>query len=180
MDKEHREIKELNVSGVAGGLKYYAHGIIFKFAVDHKKLYRGEANARKAAAHELRGLNAIHSAGVSVGIGCQLMTIIDFLGFRLSAYSYLPIVSRSDAVRMGSSSFSTLVYGSEDAGRHVYNRDTDMAKRMQHVASVLYLKGHHAGLPGREKQFDGIQFLHGPCDMEGDHCVSAVANQQRL
>ena len=166
MDKKHREIKELNVSGVAGGLKYYAHGIIFKFAVDTVGIYGGETNAKKAARHELRGLNAIHSAGVSVGIGCQLMTIIDFLGFRLSAYSYLPIVSRKKAFQ-DSHLKSTLVYGSEDAGRHIFNEDSELDVRMKHVADVLRLKRHRAGVEKRQHLINGSQELYGPLDMEG-------------
>ncbi len=49
---------ELGAGGRAGGIKYVCGGIVFKFALDDKNLYKGDQYAMKAASHDLKGASA--------------------------------------------------------------------------------------------------------------------------
>jgi len=39
LPNEKKTIKPISLGGVAGGIKYLKHGILFKFAVDEKGLF---------------------------------------------------------------------------------------------------------------------------------------------
>ena len=76
------------------------------------------------------------------------MLIIDYLGFRLLATSYLPIGKE------------TLLHGSSDGGRTV-RTDPAVSKELAVVAQVLHLKPHIV------ETLAGTQALmHGPADIE--------------
>ena len=85
-----KTILPVEIGGFAGGTKYIAHGIVFKFASDDQKLYGSHHNAAKAVGSELR-----HAAAIREAVGSQLsvpiVVSIDWHGYRLSATSLLPL-----------------------------------------------------------------------------------------
>lgn len=145
---EEKSIKPLEGKGFAGGFKFKVANIFFKFAVDQKGLYPSDLYAMKVAGHELKGLTALVSIGMMLGLNFPLLALIDYKGFRLVATSVLPI------------SDETLVYGSCDGGNTVKS-DKPFLELFEKIARILNLKGHMAGL-GNEKTF-----IYGPCDIEG-------------
>ena len=85
------QIPPKNIGGIAGGLKYISQGILFKFAIDPKRiLYSEDEFCMKTANAELRGLTGIISCNVSE-IFFPLMALIDYRGFRIVATSLLPV-----------------------------------------------------------------------------------------
>ena len=147
-----KTIKPASIGGIAGGEKYICHSILFKFAVDQEVnggwMYGGsepsDEAAMKVASNELTGL--IHCFKCEVkGLHLPLMTLIDYRGYRLSAFSVLPVDK------------STLVYGSDDGGKTVLNKTKLFASKMEQVANVLNLMGHNV---------HGVR-VHGPADLEG-------------
>jgi len=84
----------------------------------------------KAAAHELKGINAIYNCQIA-GLFLPLTAMIDHKGFRLLAVAVIPI--RKD----------TLVYGSSDACRTMHKSSREFAKKMANMAILLNLKGHN-------------------------------------
>lgn len=151
---EHKTIKPTSsVGGNAGGEKYLFNGILFKFAVDWKDIYTSDMYAMKSASHELKGLELFFEmASLSPAlekIKVPLMTIIDYLGFRLIALSLLPI------------NHETIVYGSNDSGI-VVNAQSPYDKIMEDVGNQMNLSMHVAGL--EEASTANIPF---PADIEG-------------
>jgi len=145
---EDKTIKPINIGGVAGGSKYAARGLLFKFAVDVPPhfLYGSDEYAQKAAGHELKGLNnwSLHSEGLHF----PLMALVRYCGFTLVALSMLPIGKKS------------LVYGSDDAGRSVHFDDDALYEKMKRTAQNLNLKGHYLVA-------DPSKMIYGPGDIEG-------------
>lgn len=100
--------------------KFTASGILFKFAKDHlfdngTYLYGGKSEdivaAQKAAGHERKALQSIAKLAMSMTalkVTAPLMTILDFLGSRLSAQAIVPHINSE-----------TIVYGSADGGVHL-------------------------------------------------------------
>ena len=78
-----------------------------------------------------------------------LYLLLFYVGFRVIAMSILPISS------------STIVYGSSDAGKHIYNRNEDLAMCMQRAAAILNLRAHVVGSGGQK------QLLCSAVDVEG-------------
>ena len=99
--------------GLAGGEKYAAEGIFFKFGRDGG-LYGGDVYAAKAAAHELKALRALiaaeedgagdgglhdrvgggrgdSSGGAAVRLSFPLMAVVDVGGHRIVCAAALPI-----------------------------------------------------------------------------------------
>ncbi|EGC30073.1 hypothetical protein DICPUDRAFT_158242 [Dictyostelium purpureum] len=138
-----------DAGGIAGGLKYLKDGIFFKFAVDAFGIYGGDAFAMKSAGHELKGLMAYFNCQID-GLFLPMMTLIDYMGYRLIATSQLNIEADK-----------TLVYGSNDGGETVRNNSLEMEDKMKKAAEILNLKGHLTG------QSENKTFLYGPCDIEG-------------
>ena len=128
------------IGGIAGGIKYLAHNILFKFAVDGKGLYGGDGFASKAAGHELLGLSnyyrSIASAEGRLGLCVPLAALIDFRGYRLYAICKLPIAGAS-----------TLVLGSGDAGQSVHNSSPALNEKMLAVSTMLNLRPHRVRDP---------------------------------
>ena len=85
------------------------------------------------AGHELKGLMAFASAGIKE-INLPLLALVDHRGYRLVALSLLPVGA------------DTLIYGSEDAGLNVVNKDPALGKIMLQAADILNLKPHLCGL----------------------------------
>eukprot|EP01132_Coremiostelium_polycephalum_P010968 gene10968-13435_t len=142
-------IPPYEVGGIAGGKKHLKDGIFFKFAVDIYGIYGGDAFAMKAAGHELKGLMAYFNCQIE-GLFLPLMALIDYMGYRLIATSQLAI----DCDK-------TLVYGSNDGGEIVHDKNEEMSAKMKQAAEILNLKGHYTG------QGENKTFLYGPCDIEG-------------
>jgi hypothetical protein len=67
--------------------------------------------------------------------------------YRLVAMSLLPINK------------TTLIYGSDDAGKSVHNDDPAFAELMKDAATMINLKGHVTDAKGT--------VIHGPTDIEG-------------
>lgn len=63
-----------------------------------------------------------------------LMNLIDYQGFRLTAQAVLPIDK------------STLVYGSDDGGKHVVVSDREINLKMEKLAKRLNLRYHTGGI----------------------------------
>jgi hypothetical protein len=91
-------IKPCDLGGVHGGIKYLAHGILFKVALadSPNDLFSGsDANAAKAAGQELKSLVTIFNACQTderlKEVRVPLMCLIDYRGFRVVAISVLPI-----------------------------------------------------------------------------------------
>ena len=140
-------------------LRYIKAGILFKFAIDAKRLYGCDDLAAKEAGHTLRHTVVLSQVGVSVrsrsclpcstplqaphthdsvcflnptqNLRLPLVVVIDYLGFRLTAMSLLPIAGRA-----------TLAYGSPDGGVS-FKVDRDVALCVDEVGKRLNLK-HHA------------------------------------
>ncbi|EFA76500.1 putative protein 150-kD protein cluA [Heterostelium album PN500] len=157
LSNDEKTIKPLALGGVAGGEKYRCNDIVFKFVVDVEIadgvwMYggdkRSDEKAQKSAGHELKGWNHVFDAGSSL-IRLPLMTIIDFAGYRLLAICSLPIGKK------------TIVYGSNDGGITVNNRDSLVEKEMVKLARKLNLKGHQVGL-----MEDTKTLIFGPGDIE--------------
>jgi hypothetical protein len=148
--KKYKTIKPVTgLGGYAGGEKYIYNGILFKFAIDWKDIYGSDEFAMKAAGHELKGLMQVFTSNVT-GISVPLMTLIDYLGFRLVAESILPI------------NRTTIVYGSADAGITVHASRDEVNERMKQLGDKLHLAGH---IVGRDKT--NTCLLHTAGDMEG-------------
>jgi hypothetical protein len=106
-----------------------------------------DESAAKGAAHDLKGLNHYFSASVP-GIHFPLMTLIDYKGFRMTAQAVLPLGENS------------LIYGSNDAGRTVY-QDVKFHEAMLVAAEKLNLRRHIVGPAGELKE------LYSAVDIEG-------------
>jgi hypothetical protein len=76
-----------------------------------------------------KGLISYFNLGIR-DLHFPLMALVDYLGFRLTALSVLPI--RKD----------TIVYGSCDAGKTVHAASRRLTRKMNEAADVLNLKKH--------------------------------------
>ncbi len=104
------------------------------------------AAAAKVAGNELHGLISYFSTNVP-GLSFPLMCLLDYKGFRLVCSSLLPINK------------TTLVYGSQNAGKNFVNSDQEVYESVTEASRILNLKGHFVG--------DTNQPIHSPCDLEG-------------
>lgn len=144
---DQKTIKITNeFGGNAGGEKYSINGILFKFAIDWKGIYTNDEYAIKSASHELKSLEQL--LDFSPKIRVPLIALIDYLGYRLIAFSLLPINQ------------DTLVYGSDDSGHNVKSFDPDLT--LENAGKILNLKNHIAG-QNKEKTCV-VRF---PADVEG-------------
>jgi hypothetical protein len=72
LSDEHKTIKPWrappdHIEGLAGGTKYFARGIFFKFAHEIQYLFADDSIAAKAAGHELRACNAVAMHALETG-----------------------------------------------------------------------------------------------------------------
>ncbi|PRP75350.1 hypothetical protein PROFUN_05661 [Planoprotostelium fungivorum] len=122
-----KTIQPTRVGGFAGGEKYIAGGMFFKFAFDSRGIYGGDENASKAAGHELKGLSNFYDCHVP-NVSLPLMALIDYNGFRLIALPLLPI------------NHDTLCYGAITV-----RADPAVCDRMKQVSKMLNLRSHYVG-----------------------------------
>lgn len=119
---------------------------MFKFPKAEAGFYDEEA-AAKIAGHELKGLSNLFNCGI-VGLHYPMVAIIDYLGFRLIAMTHLPLSSGS------------LIYGSNDAGKTIYNKSPEFLEKLEETADILNIKPHMAGRDCRVR-------VVSPADLEG-------------
>eukprot|EP01105_Mastigella_eilhardi_P018223 TRINITY_DN4210_c0_g1_i2.p1 TRINITY_DN4210_c0_g1~~TRINITY_DN4210_c0_g1_i2.p1 ORF type:complete len:820 (+),score=192.17 TRINITY_DN4210_c0_g1_i2:941-3400(+) len=147
---EQKTIKpRLSAGGVAGGLKYFVHNIMFKFACDDKKMYGSEEAAAKVAGHELKGCISYFNCVTRWvrDITVPLMALVDYRGFRLVAMTELPTISKA-----------TLRYGSSDGGKTVVTSDPVLNDKLKRVSQILNIR--------RRRVREGA-YLYSPVDLEG-------------
>eukprot|EP01102_Stenamoeba_stenopodia_P009610 TRINITY_DN2847_c0_g2_i1.p1 TRINITY_DN2847_c0_g2~~TRINITY_DN2847_c0_g2_i1.p1 ORF type:complete len:696 (+),score=133.49 TRINITY_DN2847_c0_g2_i1:124-2088(+) len=123
-------------------------------------------------------------------IAFPLMALLDYRGFRLICMSLLPISKK------------TLVYGSDDGGRTIYNTNHTMHMMMENLAEMLNLQEHvcgaldktstvvlhHAtdleGHVGKDRRFYLLDFARAlPCEypkIESDGSIDPTAHLVRL
>jgi hypothetical protein len=112
----------------------------------------------KAAGHELKGLKAYYSIDKEIqletgeSLHFPFMALISYRGYRLIASPQLPINSTS------------LIYGSNDAGKTVHASDVNMNKLMKNAAERLCIKEHLSGIDDDESK---LVPLNAPADIEG-------------
>eukprot|EP01133_Synstelium_polycarpum_P015910 gene15910-18908_t len=141
-----KTIPPIDIGGLAGGDKFIVHGILFKFAIDKESFYGSDYAASCVAGHELKGLINVFNTGIR-DVSLPLMALVDYRGFRVIAMSILPVDK------------DTIVYGSNDYGMTIHNRDPHLSSRVQELAVQLNIAGHHCG--------ENATFLHSPADLEG-------------
>eukprot|EP00471_Norrisiella_sphaerica_P001627 CAMPEP_0184483924 /NCGR_PEP_ID=MMETSP0113_2-20130426/5603_1 /TAXON_ID=91329 /ORGANISM="Norrisiella sphaerica, Strain BC52" /LENGTH=2464 /DNA_ID=CAMNT_0026864607 /DNA_START=62 /DNA_END=7456 /DNA_ORIENTATION=+ len=147
-----KTIEPKQMGGQAGGQKFISHNIMWKFAVDsHHGFFGSDEFAAKACSHELLGLSNIYQFGSDTGVHVPLCCLIDYLGYRLIAMSFLPIDK------------TTLVAGSGDCGRTILNKSPEMQQKLERLATRLNLKRHYVTTTGGERSPP----LHTCFDLEG-------------
>jgi len=145
-----KTIKPANVGGVAGGSKYIAQDILFKFALDTEGLYGyNDSAAATVAGHELKGLQAYFNCAIR-DLSLPLMALVDYRGFRLIAISFLPL------------NHSTLVYGTNDGGHTIHDKSPRMRHMMKRASEILNLRPHMAGLVPEKRKI-----MYSAADLEG-------------
>jgi len=152
--------KKSNGIGGAGGAKYVANGIYYKFCIDERgDLFNGSTNAaQKVGLCELRGVRFFFSFSQ---ICFPLVCVIDHLGHRVVAETVLPI------------NMQTLRVGCPDAarGRHRSQsfkfEDDELLRAMNEAGRRLNLAGHY--VKAAKQSHDGVTdiYVHTPYDMEG-------------
>lgn len=136
-----------SLGGIAGGQKFIKEGILFKFAIPSKLFQEDIEAAMKVAGHDLKSL--IQFSNLSVPDLCYpLMTLVDYLGYRLVAMSLLPIDN------------DTLEFGSANAGRMIHDSNPALSEKMALVGKKLNLKSHKVSSESNIR-------MHTPVDMEG-------------
>jgi hypothetical protein len=120
------------LKGIAGGSKFLAFGILFKFMDVHtaRTLYGTEENAMKATKLDFQGCAAVTDSIVT-GIRTPLMSLITYRGCRILAMSVLPIQGEK-----------TQVYGTANAGAKVLNEDEKFNEYASDLAKSFNLKSH--------------------------------------
>ena len=135
--------------------------MFFKFSRDTADgMYGGDEFAMKAAGHELKSLNELIACYIPK-VHFPLMGILNYLGWRVIVISLLPIHS------------NTLVYGSADGGKHIFNTNSTMNNIMLQFGNLLNLKIHQV----KEEN------IVGPADLEGHKGIDGrfyIADVSRL
>jgi hypothetical protein len=133
------------IGGQGGGLKYLLRGILFKLSDGQIGPYENnDESAAKAMGHEIKGANSYNRCGIP-GLHFALQVLIDYKGFRMHAQAELPINN------------STLVIGTADGGKSIYNNDNSLQLKLKFAAQELNLKDHMV------KQ----TVMFAACDVEG-------------
>ncbi len=154
---ERKTIKPLNLGGVIGGTKFITHGILFKLANDHSRIFGGNNFiAAKVAGHELKALTALFNANeiLQAGISLPLMALVDFMGFRLIA-CVIAVAVVVGVLRRSEGSHGrlalcpldgerTLIHGTMDAGQNIKSdQSASEERKLLRVANHLNLKPHN-------------------------------------
>eukprot|EP01130_Rhizamoeba_saxonica_P005451 TRINITY_DN2182_c0_g1_i1.p1 TRINITY_DN2182_c0_g1~~TRINITY_DN2182_c0_g1_i1.p1 ORF type:complete len:1137 (-),score=253.40 TRINITY_DN2182_c0_g1_i1:302-3508(-) len=158
-----KSIVPVDAGGKAGGEKYIARGIFFKFAQDvpassnwwiYGKKKRDDQPAMKGMGNDLKTIDAIRktSTYISKSIKVPNMCLIDLNGFRLCAMTQLPI------------SKHTLVYGTDDGGKTIHTSDSD--ERLQHIVNSLATDLNVSEHPVMEKKTSEVKMMKLAADVE--------------
>eukprot|EP01127_Copromyxa_protea_P021563 TRINITY_DN7457_c0_g1_i1.p1 TRINITY_DN7457_c0_g1~~TRINITY_DN7457_c0_g1_i1.p1 ORF type:complete len:1983 (+),score=482.09 TRINITY_DN7457_c0_g1_i1:12-5960(+) len=156
-DSPHRTIRPpTSKMGTAGGEKFFYKGILFKFALDVKPeekmpqfLYSGTSfpdhiKAAKAAGNELRNMLCLYSFQ-HPELKFPLFCLVDYKGFRLSCQSIIRGIKNPGHDVDGIDENSSLIFGSCDAGKTVYQQDAHFNDIMGGIANSLNLAVHKVG-----------------------------------
>ncbi|EGC40299.1 hypothetical protein DICPUDRAFT_146844 [Dictyostelium purpureum] len=130
---KEKTIQSRSMGGHLGGDKYIVRNVLFKFS-GSSNVY-DEWGGAKVGGQELKGCMATLNCPIS-GLCVPLMALVDFMGFRLIAMSYLPIASIGDK--------PTIVYGSSDMGKTVHANEK-VIPIMKSLSNMLNLKPHLGG-----------------------------------
>lgn len=109
------------------------NNILFKFALDSNNLFASDESAAKVAAHELKGISALFSCILELGIQnlcLPIVCLVDYRGFRIVAISVLPI------------SGSTIQYGSNNYGKNINKTNSQLCESLKLIGKNLNLKPH--------------------------------------
>ncbi len=153
---EAKSIRPLGAAwgGIAGGEKFLAGGIFFRFTVESEaRLYGSDELAAKESNHQMRGLWSVQNAGVA-GLALPLAAVLKYRGFKLVAMSVLPLRGAE-----------SLVLGSADGGRSLRVGDARAEQLMASVGSALNLARHPV------QSGTSQEWITGPADVEV-HLVS--------
>jgi len=154
LEDEKKSIKPStkDLGGIAGGEKFIAGNILFRFPLDKLSIYGGEEFAAKEANHQLKGVTALYNS--NSGLCLPLIAVIKYQGYKLVAMSVLPIRGKQ-----------TLIYGSSDAGFHL--EDSKLGSNLvKRAAEALNLRKHPVRIRSKRHQLKMIQL---PADMEVHH-----------
>jgi len=116
--------------GIAGGEKFIVGQLFCKFARDDKGIYGSDELAIKMAKNEIRNTNAVLQIGV-FQLHFSLMACHRVRGHAVITTALLPIDPRQ-----------SLVYGSNDGGKTVVLRNSEMTEMVNRVADQLGLLSH--------------------------------------
>lgn len=121
--------------GVAGGSKYTCGRVRFKYAgnvrmPNQQYLYDSAMNGQKTASAELRSQSAILQSDIR-SLNITLSCVVYIGGQCIMGTAMVPI-----------SGSRTIAYGSEDAGMHIYLRNTHLISSVVRLAEKLRLKPH--------------------------------------
>ncbi|MDP2437086.1 MAG: hypothetical protein Q8P67_15165, partial [archaeon] len=130
---QYKTINPIIMGGVCGGEKYIVSNILFKFAVDQHRILGSDHAAAKVAGHELVGHTAYFNLCLP-GLHLPLMALVDYMGFRLTAMSLLPVTRQ------------TLVYGSANGGQTVFATLPGYNALMAQAGRRLALAPHLCGM----------------------------------
>lgn len=130
LEVDERTIKpESAMGGVAGGAKYVVDDVVYKFAVDDHGLYGGAAHALKAAACEVRAINAALQKSVS-HLHFALSALFIVRGHGVIATARLPVTK------------DTLRVGTADGGRTLRNGSVRVRRLLGALGKSMGLAPH--------------------------------------
>jgi len=101
---EFKSLKPRNIGGIAGGVKFIIHGILFKFSQDtykgqwiYGKTKRSDYLAAKGMNNDLKSLRAIfelinENYENMKTLNIPLMSVTKYLGYTICALSLLPCI----------------------------------------------------------------------------------------
>ena len=129
-DPQRRQVQPINIGGIHGGVKFRCGEVLFKFARDKHSLFGGNDElAQKAAANEIRGMNAIIQADLP-HLHTTLTALFYIQGHCIIATAFAPLQDSQ-----------TLVYGSSD-GSDTIHKKSGIVPLVQQLAQILNLKPH--------------------------------------
>jgi len=144
-----KTIKPVSLGGILGGKKYIVHGILFKFAVgnDGERNQLDDFILSKIAGHELKSLSRLIDCNEKE-LYLPFMAVIDYLGYKLTAMTCLPVND------------SSLKVGTANAGKTFYFDDKDITQSLQSIGDKLNLRSHRLSCVRDVK-------ISWPADLEG-------------
>ena len=133
------KLPPINVGGIHGGEKYIYGNVLFKFAIDLHGLFQGmEELAQKAAANEIRAMNAVIQANVP-HLHTTLTAMFYLHGRCIIATALAPLSASGGG--SDDDGAGTLAYGSSD-GAHTIRKKGLITQLIEKLANIYHLKPH--------------------------------------